>query len=90
MKATIPTADANGLATRMEKHFGHKVEVERRGGVVHVTIPAGRFELEPREDELEVRLDPAGAAQLPRLQEVVTTHLQRFARSPIEVVWHTT
>jgi uncharacterized protein len=88
VKATIATPEANGLATRMEKHFGHKVEVERRGGVVHVTIPAGRFELEPRDEELEVRLDPAAPDQLPRLREVVTTHLERLARSPIDVVWH--
>ena len=87
MKATIETPEAQGLATRMEKHFGHKVAVERRDGVVHVTIAAGVFELEPREHELEVRLHPAGADRLPRLQEVVTTHLERFARSPIEIVW---
>ena len=88
MKATIRTPEARGLAMRMEKHFGHKVAVERRDGVVRVTIPPGRFELEPGDDELEVRLEPAGAAQLPRLQEVVTTHLERFARSPIEIVWY--
>jgi signal transduction histidine kinase len=34
VKATIATPEAAGLATRMEKHFGHKVAVERRGDVV--------------------------------------------------------
>ena len=88
MKATIATPEAAGLATRMEKHFGHKVEVERRDGVVHVQTRFGGFELEPREGELEVRLEPASAESLPRLQEVVANHLERFARTPIEIAWN--
>ena len=87
MRATIATPEAEGLALRLEKHFGHKVDVERRDGVVCVAIGAGRFELEPGEGALEVRLEPAAPDRLPRLQEVVATHLERFARTPIEIVW---
>jgi hypothetical protein len=71
----------------MENHFGHKVAVERRSGVVHVWIPAGEFELEATEGTLEIRLTPASPGDLPRLQEVVSTHLERFARTPLELVW---
>ena len=83
----METPEAAALALRMEKHFGHKVAVERREGVVHVAIPAGRFELDPTGDGLEIRLHPADPAQLPRLQEVVASHLERFARTPIAIAW---
>jgi uncharacterized protein len=72
---------------RMEKHFGHKVEVERRDGVVHVATRFGAFELEPREGVLEIRLEPTSREDLPRLQDVVASHLRRFARAPIDIAW---
>ena len=72
----------------MEKHFGHKVEVERRDRAVHVRTRFGAFELEPREKELEVRLEPESPGSLPRLQEVVASHLERFARTAIEITWN--
>ena len=87
MRATVSTPEADAVALRMEKHFGHKVDVVRRGGVVEVRIPSGRFELEPRGGALEVRLIPETEDQLPRLQEVVVSHLDRFARTAIRVEW---
>jgi uncharacterized protein len=87
VRATIATPEADGLVLRMEKHFGHKVDVERRDGVVHVTTRFGRFELEPREGALAVRLHAADPDQLPQLQEVVASHLERFARTPIDIAW---
>jgi hypothetical protein len=87
VKATIATPEAAGLAIRMEKHFGHKVAVERRDDAVHVETRFGRFELEPRDGALDVRLQPNNDEDAPRLQEVVASHLERFARTPIEVTW---
>ena len=80
VQGTLRSAEPAALALRMGKHFGHKVPVETEGGVTRVTIAAGRFELEPADGELRIRLDPAGDESLPRLREVVASHLARFAR----------
>lgn len=82
MRATaiLRSDEAGALALRMRKHFAHKVPVETLEGVERVTIAAGEFELEPRDGELVIHAvshDPAGLA---RVQEVVASHLARFAR----------
>jgi hypothetical protein len=72
----------------MAKHFGHKVPVEQDGDRTVVTIPAGRFALEPAGGELLIELEPESEEMLPRLREVVVTHLERFARgAPVDVSW---
>lgn len=88
LTARIETPEAEGLALRTAKHFAHKVEVETRGDVRRVRIPAGEFELEPREGALEVRLFPVDEPGRARLEEVVGSHLQRFSRSgPLTIEW---
>jgi hypothetical protein len=52
-----------------------------------VRIAAGTFELEPAADALLIRLLPADAASLPRLREVVASHVERFDRSGGAVEW---
>lgn len=80
--------EPEALALRMAKHFGHKVPVEQDGDRTVVTIPAGRFALEPAGEELLIELEPESEETLPRLREVVVTHLERFARgAPVEVSW---
>jgi hypothetical protein len=77
--------EPEGLALRMEKHFGHKVPVERRGNVTRIETRFGTIELEPAPDELLVRLD---GDEPDRLREVTSDHLARFARgAPAEIVW---
>jgi hypothetical protein len=83
---TLMTGEADALALRMRKHFAHKVDVELDGSVSRVRIPAGEFELEPEEDRLAVRAAADDEAGLARVQEVVTSHLARFAREGDVVV----
>jgi hypothetical protein len=80
VNTSVRTSQADGLATRMAKHFGHKVPVTTEAGVTRVETRFGRFELEPNGGVLEVRLEPVDREGLPRLREVVESHLQRFAR----------
>jgi hypothetical protein len=80
VKASVRTSQADGLAIRMAAHFDHKVPVSTEAGVTRVETRFGRVELEPGGAVLEVRLDPVDREALPRLREVVETHLQRFAR----------
>ena len=83
----IATDDPAGTAARTARHFAHKVEVASAGSVHRVRIGAGMFELEPAEDALLIRLFPDDDASLPRLREVVTSHVERFDRSGGAVEW---
>jgi hypothetical protein len=88
VRAAVRTSQSDGLAIRMGKHFGHKVPVSTEGGVTRVETRFGRFELEPAAGVLEVRLDPVDREALPRLREVVESHLERFARGEaLEFDW---
>jgi hypothetical protein len=88
MTAIIRTPEAEALALRMRKHFGHKVPVDVSGGVSRVRLPAGEFELEPRNGVLAVRASAVDAAGLARVTEVVGSHLARFAReADVELDW---
>ena len=78
--ALLATPEAAALALRMRKHFGHKVEVELDGAATRVRIPAGEFELEPGDGTLVVRAAAADGVALERVQDVVSSHLARFAR----------
>ena len=83
----IATADPAGTTARTARHFAHKVEVEAHGDVRRVRIPAGAFELEPAQGEVLIRLFPDDEASLPRLREVVTSHVERFERGGGVIEW---
>jgi hypothetical protein len=77
--------EPEALALRMEKHFGHKVPVERRDNVTRIETRFGSIELEPAPEALLVRLR---GDESERLREVAAEHLRRFARgAPAEIVW---
>lgn len=86
--ATVRSDEPAALALRMRKHFAHKVPVETVAGRERVTIPAGEFELDPRDGELVIRVVAPDAARLARVQEVVGSHLGRFARgADLQLDW---
>jgi hypothetical protein len=84
--AIVTTSEAEGLALRMRKHFGHKVPVDTEGGITRVRIPTGEFELEPADGELRVTAVSTDEAGLARVQEVVGSHLVHFARGETPAV----
>jgi uncharacterized protein len=83
----IATDDPAGTTARTARHFAHKVEVEADRDLRRVRIPAGTFELEPAQGEVLIRLFPADEASLPRLRQVVASHVERFERSGGAVEW---
>ena len=86
--AAIACEQPERLARAMGRHFGHKVPVELTGRVTSVSLPAGRFELEPDQSTLVIRASAAGEAELSRVKQVAEDHLARFARpEAIEVAW---
>jgi uncharacterized protein len=87
IRGRISTDDPRGTTARTARHFAHKVEVEDDGYVQRVHIPRGTFELEPAESEVLIRLFPVDDGSLPRLREVVASHVERFDRSGGVVAW---
>jgi len=80
--ADISSIDPARLLRRLCNHWRHKFEIERRGDE-HALIPLGEvgtaeFTITPGVLHAEARHEDG--AQLPRLQQVIATHLERFAR----------
>jgi hypothetical protein len=87
VEGRLETADPAGTAGRTARHFAHKVDVETDGAVSRVRIAAGTFELEPAGGAVLIRLFPVDEASLPRLRDVVTSHVERFDRSGGAIAW---
>jgi uncharacterized protein len=86
--AEVESQEAEALALRMRKHFGHKVLVETEGAVTRIHTRFGPFELEPTGGVLRIRASSGDADALARLEEVVVSHLGRFARGEeLTVQW---
>lgn len=86
--AEVRSAQAEALALRMGNHFGHKVLVESEDGVTRVHTRFGPFELEPVGGVLRVRASAEDAEALAQLEDVVVSHLGRFARGEeLAVAW---
>ena len=88
-RAEVTTAKASGYLQQLCKHFGHKLPVsfdpaqgriEFQGGVcdLDATVPG----------VLGLRVSAAGASERERLEQVVASHLVRFAfREDLAVEW---
>lgn len=78
--AEVASQQADELALRMRKHFAHKVLVESDGAVTRIHTRFGPFELRPADGSLRIRATAPDAEALAHLEEVVVSHLERFAR----------
>ena len=78
--AVVATPDARRYLRMLCKHWGHKFEVvyDADQGLVPFSADAqARFTAD--EQRLLVVVTHTDGAQLPRLQDVIAEHLQRFA-----------
>ena len=79
MTARVPTPNASRYLVQLCKHWSHNCSVAY--DAEHGTIDLGsdrRCEMWAKEARLVVTVE-ADSDKLPRLQEVVADHLQRFA-----------
>jgi uncharacterized protein len=82
------TDNARRYMTQLCKHWSHRSEVRFNEETGEIALPAGACRLRAEPDHLAIELEAADPAALPRMQEVVAEHLQRFAfREPFAVVW---
>ncbi|MBB4612865.1 DUF2218 domain-containing protein [Novosphingobium taihuense] len=78
-RAVVPTASASRYLQQLCKHWGHKFEVSFDPTAGKVALPSGPVELAASDTVLEVTCRIEGEGDLPRMQQVVADHLNRFA-----------
>lgn len=86
--AHVKTASASRYLQQLCKHFQHKIPAtfdEHKGEVI---FSIGVCRLEADSNTLKMELTSPDADQLAQLQEVVASHLVRFAfREELEIAW---
>ncbi len=82
------TTEGEALVARTAKHFAHKVVVETEGAATVIRTRFGAAGLQPQPEGVAIDLRSETDAEAERLREVIASHLERFARSPLEIEWH--
>ena len=85
--ACIQTKNASRYLQQLCKHFGHKVPVEFSTTRGWVEFPFGWCDLSADEAQITLK-STAQAANLPKLEDVMASHLSRFAfRENPRITW---
>ncbi len=77
------TGEGAALTARTARHFAHKVPVTHEDDVTAIETRFGLIRLAPDEQGIRIELRPEDFESESRLRDVVVSHLERFARSPI-------
>jgi hypothetical protein len=87
--ATIPTAHGAKYMVQLCKHFAHRVPATHAGREGRITFEAGTVGLRAAPETLMLWAEGVGPADLDSLEQVVGSHLKRFAfREPeLAVDW---
>ncbi|MBN9030684.1 MAG: DUF2218 domain-containing protein [Rhizobiales bacterium] len=88
--AYLETVNGPKYLAQLCKHFAHKIEVFHSEGHGVCRFPFGTGILDADESGLRMVAEAAGADELKRTQEVIESHLMRFAfREPQQALqWH--
>ncbi|MDO8410438.1 MAG: DUF2218 domain-containing protein [Phenylobacterium sp.] len=87
--ASVATAHAHRYMVQLCKHFGHKVTAEFDDQVGRIAFPMGETRLAVAPEALELSAQANTPEDLVRLEDVIASHLKRFAfREPdLAVDW---
>lgn len=86
--ATVTTPKAPGYAAQLCKHFAHKVPARFEGSDGEIVFEIGTCRLHAEGDTLAMTVTAADEAALARLEQVVASHLLRFAfREEFAIDW---
>jgi hypothetical protein len=77
--ATVPTPEAARYLNRLCNHFAHKLPVELTEERGVLTFDFGTCRLLATVEALQLEAESADAEGLERLQNVIVSHLDRFA-----------
>ncbi|WP_374652525.1 DUF2218 domain-containing protein [Dongia sp.] len=86
--ARVATSSPSRYLGQLCKHFAHKVPVSHDTETGRIEFPFGLCELAAGKDMLALCVSAVDAEALSRMEDVIASHLTRFAfREPLEVVW---
>lgn len=86
--AEVATPRASRYLQQLCKHFAHRRPAVFDANSGRIEFEGGLCRLEAEGERLLLRVETADAATLAELQEVVASHLQRFAfREELAVSW---
>lgn len=86
--ARVATPNASRYLQQLCKHFAHKVPATFDTATGRIEFPFGEARLQAEEGALLIAAAAAGADGLARLQEVIGSHLLRFAfREDLTLDW---
>lgn len=87
-EARIPTEHASKYLQQLCKHFGHRIPATFDAANGHLTFEMGTTALRAEPGLLVLRNEAPETAGLARLEEVVASHLVRFAfREELKIEW---
>ncbi|TXH39164.1 MAG: DUF2218 domain-containing protein [Rhodospirillaceae bacterium] len=87
-EARIATGSATRYLGQLCKHFGHKVPAALEGDHGWIAFDFGRCHLAASDSELSLHNASATAEDLQRLEQVIASHLERFAfREKLQITW---
>lgn len=90
--ARVPTHSASRYLQQLAKHWSHKMEVNFSEREATIAFPNGaKVELRADSDALDVRLAVPEDGDVARMEDVVASHLDRFAfrEAPLTFDWRT-
>jgi len=87
--ANVPTASAAKYLQQLCKHWAHKLDVEFTAEQGTVRFPDGVATLKAGPEVLTVSIEAQDPATVERLEQVVASHLDRFAfrEAPLAFNW---
>lgn len=86
--ADVTTEMASRYLQQLCKHFAHKIPAEFTPEQGTITFPFGVCSLGAAGNRLTMTVATENEADLPRMQEVIASHLERFAfRDKPAIVW---
>ena len=87
-ESRVPTAKASVYMKQLCRHFGHKTPAEFSDSSGRIEFEFGVCEFSAEPDTLIMRAQAEDAESVSRVEQVIGSHLQRFAhREELQVDW---
>ncbi|MBD9388988.1 DUF2218 domain-containing protein [Agrobacterium sp. AGB01] len=87
-QAIISTEYGSRYLQQLSKHWAHKFETEFTPVSAKIALPLGDARLRADDRSLHIEITAHKSKDLPVLQDVVQTHIERFAfRETLEFDW---